>query len=99
MPERTLPAFIDEIYACMSNDPSVMYYLQIKLIKYGYNQLNKEKYKLGFSLNTMRYFEVREGFPRILQNRLPEGVGDLKYSVVVSACGSFEISTDILNYI
>jgi hypothetical protein len=42
---------------------------------------------------------VREGFPRLLQGNLPDGIGDLKYSVVVSACTPFEIKTDILNYI
>jgi hypothetical protein len=47
----------------------------------------------------MRFFNVVEGFPRILQGILPDGIGDLKYSVVVSACTSFEINKDIINYI
>jgi hypothetical protein len=47
----------------------------------------------------MKFFEVAEGFPRLLQGNLPDGVGDLKYSVVVASCTPFEITTNILNHI
>jgi hypothetical protein len=99
MPDRTLPALIREIYSHIENDPVATFYMQLKVTKYGYNERDAEKYKLGFSLNTMKFFEVSPGFPRLLQHNLPEGIGDLKYSVVVSACSPFEITTDVLNYI
>jgi hypothetical protein len=60
------------------------------------NEALSEKYTVGFSLFGMKFFEITEGFPRLLQRNLPDGVGDLKYSVVVAACTSFEITTDIL---
>jgi len=99
MPDRTLPALIREIYTQIQNDPIAIYQFQIKLAKYGYNEALAEKYTVGFSIYEMRFFEVVEGFPRLLQRDLPDGVGDLKYSVVVAACTSFEITTHILNHI
>ena len=99
MPERTLPVLIREIFIQLQEDPFATFQFQIKIAKYGYNEIHAEKYTVGFSLFEMKFFEVVEGFPRILQGNLPEGVGDLKYSVVVSACTSFEIKSDIINYI
>lgn len=99
MPDRTLPALIREIYTEIEDDPIATFHFQIKLTKYGYNEKYVEKYKLGFSLDTVKFFEVTEGFPRLLQHNLPNGIGDLKYSVVVSACSPYEITTDVLNYI
>jgi len=99
MPERTLPKLIGEIYTQLQEDPFATFQFQIKIAKYGYNEIHAEKYTTGFSLFEMRFFEVVEGFPRLLQGNLPDGVGDLKYSIVVSACTPFEIKTDIITYI
>jgi len=98
MQERTLPALICEIYTQIQNDPIASFQFQIKLAKYGYNEVLAEKYSIGFSILEMKFFAVAEGFPRLLQRNLPDGVGDLKYSVVVAACTPFE-KTDILNHI
>ena len=99
MTERSLPALIREIYSLIHEEMVATFQFQIKLAKYGYNEANAEKYRMGFSLFEMNFFEVVDGFPRLLEGNLPDGVGDLKYSVVVSACAPFEIKTDILNYI
>ena len=99
MPDRTLPALIREIHSMIQGDPIATFQLQIKLAKYGYNEILADKYTIGFSVFDMKFFEVVEGFPRLLQGNLPDGVGDLKYTVVVAACSQFEISTNILKHI
>lgn len=98
MPQCTLPALIREICAIIQ-DPISIFRFQVKLAKYGYNETLANKYTTGFSISEMRFFEVKEGFPRLLQADLPNGVGEIKYSVVVAACTPYEIITDILNYI
>lgn len=99
MPDRTLPALIREIRSLIQEDSIACFQFQIKLAKYGYNEIFSNKYTIGFSVFEMKFFEVVQGFPRLLQGNLPNGVGDLKYSVIVAACAPFEIETDILNYI
>jgi hypothetical protein len=47
----------------------------------------------------MKFFEVVESFPRLLQKDLPDGIGDLNYSVILAACAPYEITTDILKRI
>jgi hypothetical protein len=99
MHDKTLPVLIKKIYTLLQEDAFATFQFQIKLAKYGYNEALKDKYTIGFSLFNVKFYEVREGFPRLLEGNLPDGVGDLKYSVVVSACTPFEIITDIINYI
>jgi hypothetical protein len=99
MPSRSLPALIRTIYTEIQNDPIATFQFQIRLAKYGYNEALAEKYSAGFSLYDMKFFKIVEGFPRLLQKDLPDGVGDLKYSVVVAACSPFEIETDIIKHI
>ena len=99
MPDRTLPALIREIYAQVQDDPIATFQFQIKLAKYGYSEALAGKYAVGFSLFDIKFFEVAGSFPRLLQRNLPDGVGDLKYSVVVAACTPFEIATDVLKHI
>lgn len=99
MPDKTLPALIHDIYIQIKDDPVAAFHFQMKLTKYGYIDADAEKYTTGFSLSEMRFFEITEGFPRLLGRDLPDGVGDLKYSVAVAACIPFEIKTDILTYI
>ncbi len=97
MCEKSLPKFIEEIYLQIQDDSYATFQLEIKLAKYGYNQIHAEKYTSGFSLYEMSFFEVVSGFPRLLQGELPAGLGDLKYSIVVSACKPYQIESDIIN--
>jgi hypothetical protein len=97
MCEKSLPKFIEEIYLQIQDDSYATFQLEIKLAKYGYNQIHAEKYTSGFSLYEMSFFEVVSGFPRLLQSELPAGLGDLKYSIVVSACKPYQIESDIIN--
>jgi len=98
MPGRTLPALVREIYTEIEGDPIAAFLLEIKLAKYGYNEFMAEKYTTGFSISGIRLFGVIDGFPRLLQRNLPNGIGDLKYSVAVAACAPFEIDDDITKY-
>jgi hypothetical protein len=95
MPNKTLVSLITEIIDLLKNDPFLMYDFEIKLAKYGYDARFSEKYIVGFNVINTLFFDVKEGFPRILQSNVPNGVGDLKYSVVVAACMPFEIQIDI----
>jgi len=99
MPDRTLPAFIREVFTQIQDDPIASFQFQIKLAKYGYNEALSEKYTVGFTIFEVRFYEIVEGFPRLLQKNLPNGIGDLQYSVIVAACTPFEITSNILKHL
>jgi hypothetical protein len=44
-----------------------------------------------FSAVSNRFFDVREGFPRIVRSTTPLGVCGVEYEVIISACSTFEI--------
>ena len=99
MPDHTLPVFIREIYKHIEDDPAAVFQLQVKLTKYGYNESLADQYTVGFTIHEVKYFHVTDGFPRLVQANLPDGLGDLQYSVVVAACNSFEIDDRFINHI
>ncbi|MBL7848213.1 MAG: PD-(D/E)XK motif protein [Cyclobacteriaceae bacterium] len=99
MPDHTLPVLIRSIMTQIREDLFSVFQFQVKLAKYGYNEAHASKYSMGFSIVEMNVFHVAEGFPRLLQHSLPNGVGDLKYSVVVSACRPYEVQSDLLTLI
>jgi hypothetical protein len=99
MPDRTLPAIINEISTLLQNDSIASYQFNIKITKCGYDYRYSNKYLIGFSVHDIKFYNVIDGFPRLLQSNLPNGIGDLKYSVMVSACTEYVIKTEILNSI
>jgi hypothetical protein len=66
-----------------------------KLIEYGYLDIHSPRYDRRYMLNRIRAFQVREGFPRV-PPILPDGVGDLNYTLVLSACAAFELDPELL---
>ena len=68
-----------------------------KLLEWGYLDSHEARYATpGYRLGRLRLYEVREGFPRITEESLPEGVGDLRYTVSVSACEPFAVDDGTL---
>ncbi len=99
MHAKSLPTLIQEISARLQNDPISLFKFKVKLAKSGYDETITNKYTMGFSIVNVKSYEVADGFPRLLQRDLPEGVGDLKYSVVAAACSNFELTSNILNHL
>ncbi len=61
-----------------------------RLVAYGYLDAHASRYEQRYMLQRTRAFQVRDGFPRV-PSELPEGVGDLSYTIVLSACSAFEV--------
>lgn len=97
MPGGTLPALIDEIEMLIQDEQIAVFLFTVKLAKSGYHPNHRDDYTVGFSVGIIKTYEVAESFPRLLSNNLPNGIGDLKYSVVAAACEPFLLQTDILN--
>lgn len=96
-PGSSLPAKIESVRNLLSDDPVAVSIFETQLIRCGYNPAKAELYTSGFSVTQLKLYEVREGFPRITSAMLPEGTGDVKYSVMASACTNYEINTNEIN--
>jgi hypothetical protein len=88
---QTLIDIIEECDILLTEFSAARYAFNLKLLKSGYLPEHKLEYKTRFSISSIDFFEITDDFPRITKNNLPIGLGDIKYSVMVSACERFKI--------
>jgi hypothetical protein len=67
-----------------------------KLLDFGYLDAHSTQYSQRYILHRLRAFHVTEGFPRV-PPMLPDGLGDLCYTVSLAACAPFEVDIDVLH--
>lgn len=90
---ETLPEMIQSLRNSFSGKSS-QHVFEHSLREAGYLDVHAHFYGSSYSIIKEELFHVREGFPRIIN--IPQGLGDLQYSVVIAACEAF--SCDITEY-
>jgi hypothetical protein len=67
--------------------------LEDLLVEYGFLDLHTSRYaNTGYTVRDHRAFNVREGFPRIIESELADGVGRVRYRLAIAACADFEVA-------
>ena len=62
------------------------------LIERGYLDTHESKYsRTGYSIRDSKIFLIADDFPRIKEEELRNGVGDVKYSILVAECSDYEM--------
>lgn len=90
--DSTLPKLIDEIRVALERQEAAVLLFEDRLLAVGYAEVHRQRYEhRGYIVRATRAFRVREGFPRIVEAGLPDGVGNIRYSVAVSACAPFAV--------
>lgn len=90
----TLNALVAELRILLDLHPGEVQKFERKLFLAGYLEKHYSVYdEHGFIERSHDYFEVTDSFPCIREHDLPNGVGDVRYSIVVSAIAPF--STDL----
>jgi len=91
----TLPTKVELIRKKLKSSATALLRFEDCLINAGYHEHHTPIYKSHFIIGEETLFEVRDDFPRIIDT--PDGVGSLKYGLLISACRSFE--ADIQSYL
>jgi hypothetical protein len=89
---QELPELVDEIRALIKGDVSSENPLESALRDAGFLDAQATLYTDRYKVNKQEIFEVKSGFPRIIE--LPSGVGDIKYTITISVCSDFELKID-----
>jgi len=90
---ETVPDIVRRVRSDVASSPSAAGEFEERLLAAGYSDLHAARYRdRGFTVRQWNLFEVREGFPRILEQDLPSGVGDVRYSVAVDSLQGFAVS-------
>jgi hypothetical protein len=89
---ETLPDLVAWIRDSLKNHPVELNDFEQSLLEFGYLKSHEARYRLqGFALRHERCFRVQEGFPRITEAGLPDGVGRVEYRVALAGCTQFAV--------
>lgn len=96
---RILTSLIQSVRGLLANGPDALATFEDRLLAAGYVEPEISPFAgYGFTERQRSYFKVRNGFPRILESDLDQGVSDVYYTVNLSACSAFTISeAELLN--
>lgn len=92
---QTLPDLVREIRRFLIS-PAARDLFEDRLFGAGYLDAQAGLYTAGYTIRAASIFLVGPGFPRIVESDCPEGVGDVRYSIAVSALTSFNVDASVL---
>lgn len=87
---ETLNKIIDSLRNLLKSSAFALQMFELNLLKVGYLDNHRTHYdSIGYLVLSHKFFQVTAGFPRIIEPMLPPGVGNVRYSIEVSACLPF----------
>lgn len=90
--DATLPRVVQSVRELLASSAEASAQFEDRLFAAGYSDAHAPRYvRTSYSQRARNYFSVGEGFPRITEQMLLPGTGDVNYSVAVSACMPFRV--------
>ncbi len=87
---ETLNQIIDSISELLTTDYSALSSFNNKLLEAGFFNHHREIYKdTGYFIRHDAFYKIEGEFPRIEENEIRSGVGDVKYSIIVDNCQNY----------
>lgn len=87
---ETLNQLVDSIFEILTTDLAALQQFRNKLLTAGFFDNNRNLYDdVGYILRQDVFYKVESGFPRIEEKDIISGVGDVKYSIVLSQCSDY----------
>jgi hypothetical protein len=88
---ETLPSLVESVRTLLVGGQSQPEF-EDRLLEVGYTDAHRPIYAhTGYTIRSVNTFEVRDGFPRIVEADLAEGVGGVTYGLAIDACGGFKV--------
>jgi hypothetical protein len=94
---ETLNEIVDEISDKLQNNTITLTEYKTKLFQAGYYKHHAVIYDaIGYQIRSISYYLVRDEFPRIEESDVRKGVGNIKYSIVLSDCMNYLINENVV---
>lgn len=87
----TLSTMVQHCRGLLASDPAAARGFDDRLLAGGYLDVHAQLYVGSWQVSAMRFFEVRDEFPRLTEANLPPGVGDIRYSIIADDLGAWEV--------
>lgn len=92
----SLPSLVEAVRSHLSG-PEISDRFDDLLLQAGYLQQDEGAYsRPRYLVRECQVFDVKEGFPSILESDLRKGVGGVTYSIGIGSCGAFSVSFETL---
>lgn len=89
---ESLPEMVHNIREILKDDVAACSLFNAKLFEAGYLDIHEPFYlKRYYKLRKDSFFCVKDKFPRIRENELRDGVGNVNYSISISSFYSYEV--------
>jgi hypothetical protein len=90
----TLGEAVGSVRSALLDSPTASAQFEDGLFRWGYLDVHASKYDATrYSIVRESFYEVRDGFPRLTSADIRPGIGDVGYSIALSACQPFELAT------
>lgn len=87
---ETLNDIVDSVIGILEPDTLALNKFKSKIYEVGYFDLQRSMYEtVGYFIRQDVFYKVENDFPRIQENEIRMGLGDVKYSIILSQCLSF----------
>lgn len=94
---ETLNIIIEDIFNILYVNSLAINLFKLKLIESGYFEIHKKLYdNIGYTIRQENIYSVIGDFPRITEKQIPTGVGDVKYSIILTESESWRIDENNL---
>jgi hypothetical protein len=90
---ESLNDIVDSVTDILRAEAIALNKFKSKIYEVGYFDLQRKLYEtIGYHIRQDLFYKVEHDFPRIEENDIHIGVGDVKYTIIISQCTPFQIS-------
>ncbi|MBC3539577.1 PD-(D/E)XK motif protein [Rufibacter sediminis] len=94
---EALSSLVESVKALLIHDFNLYTVFQEKLLQAGYYQSHQHLYAIkSYKVRQESFYEVKGDFPRIQENEVREGVGDIKYSIILSNYSDYLVDEQVV---
>lgn len=87
---ETLNQIVESLIVLLSENTIATNRFRSKLMESGYFDVQREFYaEVGYFIRQETFYLIEGRFPRIEENELRSGVGDVSYSIILSQCSDY----------
>jgi hypothetical protein len=94
---ESLNSLVDDVLKLLKENTMASNLFKLKLLESGYYDAHRPLYEeRGYTIRQENMYQVSGNFPRITEGQIPIGVGDVRYSVVLSESEEWRVNQDTL---
>ena len=94
---ENLNQIVDAVIELLKEDVPLVTELKSRLLKGGYFTIHRPFYEdSGYQLRSEAFYIIKDNFPRLEERMIPKGVGDVKYTIILSDYSEYIVNESLV---